>query len=174
MLHYLFTDARLSLLKNCPGEDRPLHSTGDLTTHIASFVHRATSFSKIMPQPVLLQDAAFPFTPLTLWLSSPSHPPPASCPPHTPTSPQVSKHCSRRQGFFAGQLAFPLYHFLWSCSSKTLFLQWTEGGLLDQSLFLQKQYNGMFTSPGEMSPESDFHKTCNRNPMSPSSTEAAL
>lgn len=71
---YLTNDARLSLLRNCPCEDRPFHSARDLTAH------RATSFSKICLSLYFFNMLPSPFT---LWLSSASHPLFTSCPsPH--------------------------------------------------------------------------------------------
>lgn len=69
-------------------------------------------------------------------ISFPSYLLPVSCLP-TPRHPsQVSKHHSRPPPFF---MTTSVYHFLLSCSPRTVFIQQTERGLLDQGLFLQKQ-----------------------------------
>jgi len=138
---YLITDARLSLPRSCSGEDRPLHCTGYPTARRAACT-QGYQFQQDRASACASSRCCLPlYTPHPLSLFSP---PPSSSvlsPPHTPTSSSGIKARLRTAVYFANQLAFSAYHFLWTCSSKSLFLQWTERSLLDQSLFLPKQHN---------------------------------
>lgn len=91
-----------------------------------------SAFRKIMSQPILLQDAALPFTWLTLWLSS-----------FFLSSPHPDLHRYQSTVQDSGLFFWPtlLSQFMTSSAAPGLFLQGAESGLLDQSLFLQKQYN---------------------------------
>ena len=94
---YLITDARLSLLRNCPGEDRPLHSSGDLTAHRVLCTqsyqfqqdHASACTSARCCLPLYTPHLLASLLPPTLFL------PPVLLIPWPP--PQVSQHCSRQQ-----------------------------------------------------------------------------